>query len=205
MNKKIKICGLRSAEDIRIVNELKPDFIGYIFYPKSKRFITYAKAALLNHLLDDDIKSVGVFVNEKISRIIEAVRVAELDIVQLHGEEDKTYIDLLRKAVSCEIINVVRVGDEDFVFQETDVDYNLFDTKVKGYGGEGATFEWDRIKSIQTDKPIILAGGIGPANINEALHTNADIIDLSSSVEVEGKKSYELVKTVIEAVRRYEL
>ena len=205
MKKKIKICGIQTAHDIAIVNQEKPDYIGYIFYPKSKRYITYAKAALLTHLLDDTIQSVGVFVNERISRVIQAVHTAQLDVIQLHGDEDAHYIQQLRNATDCQLVKVYRVGNSKVEFKELDVDYYLFDTNVREYGGTGRTFDWTTIQHIQTDKPVFLAGGIGPTNIKAALDMGVDGIDLSSSVEVDGSKDPILIRQVIQEVRRYPL
>ena len=201
--KKIKICGLQSSEDISIVNKYKPDYIGYIFYPKSKRFISYSRAALLNHLLDENIQSVGVFVNEKISRIIEAVHTVGIDIVQLHGDENESYIKQLKRGIDCKIIKVFKATNNTIEFKAFNADYYLFDTKVSGYGGKGIRFNWELLNQIRTSKPIFLAGGIDKENIHKALETNASIIDLSSSVEIDGKKDEYSIKKVIEAVRRY--
>lgn len=204
MPKKIKICGIQTEKDIHIMNQLKPDFAGFIFYKKSKRFVPYSKAALLTHQLDGNIKSVGVFVNEKVNKVIEAVRTAKLDIVQLHGDEPDAYIDYLKTTLNCKIINVFRVNQQDTSFHEVNADYYLFDTKVKAYGGTGTSFNWDILQNINTKKPILLAGGINTENIKKALQTKADILDISSAVEVNDNKNFELTKHMIETVRGYQ-
>lgn len=202
MPKKIKICGLRSIDDINIVNNLLPDFIGFIFYKKSKRYIEPTKAKELNESLDKNIKSVGVFVNEEIETVIKISNLVNLNIIQLHGNESEEYINKLNTLTNKEIIKVYRVKD-NITFSEVDVTYYLFDTFVENYGGEGKVFDWSKIEDIDTSKRVILAGGINIDNIDKALRTKADIIDLSSAVEIEGKKDYKLVKQVIEAVRRF--
>ncbi|MFW6298947.1 MAG: phosphoribosylanthranilate isomerase [Bacillota bacterium] len=203
MRKKIKICGIQSDADITIMNTLKPDFIGYVFYPKSKRYVEPSKARALNRRLDPSIRTVGVFVNESVEKVTETVHQATIDIVQLHGDEDEAYVNQLRNQTDAEIIKVFRVKDGSGDFPPMDVDYYLFDSRVKAYGGVGQTFDWNILKTITLDKPIILAGGIGADNIGEALRTQAAILDVSSAVEVNGKKDFTLTKNMIETLRRY--
>ena len=96
METKIKICGLFRPEDIESVNEAEPDFVGFVFYPKSRRYVSPEKAAELRRNLKPAIKTVGVFVNLSVEQVCDIVRIVQLDIVQLHGDEDSEYITALR-------------------------------------------------------------------------------------------------------------
>ena len=201
---KIKICGLRREEDICYVNECKPDYIGFVF-AESKRKVTKEEAKKLKELLSSDILSVGVFVNEEITKLAEIVNEGIIDIVQLHGEETDAYIDELRKYINdTKIIKAVRVASKEDVYrsEKTHADYLLFDTFSKdAYGGTGKAFDWSCIKEVK--RPFFLAGGIGIYNVQEAIKTSgAYAVDVSSSVETNGYKDREKVLEIVKRVKR---
>ena len=188
----IKICGIRRKEDIDIISKYKPDYIGFIF-AKSKREVTPETVAEITKNLDKDIKKVGVFVNATYEKINEAVQVAKLDVVQLHGDENDEYISNLD--CKCEIWKAVRVRDGEDLDKYTD----------KEYGGSGQTFDWHGGGSIKTDKPIMLAGGIKTENVIEGINIFKPVgVDISSSVETDGFKDEQKIKKFIETVRSYE-
>ena len=108
---KVKMCGMRRKEDIAYANEVKPDAVGYIFFPKSKRYVTGQQAKELNTNLDQNILSVGVFVNETTEKVVEIAKQVPLDVIQLHGDEDQTYIEQLKQQTDKEIWKAVRVKD----------------------------------------------------------------------------------------------
>ena len=108
---KVKMCGMRRKEDIAYANEVKPDAIGYIFFSKSKRYVTGQQARELDQNLDQKILSVGVFVNETIEKVTEIANEVPLDVIQLHGDEDVIYIEQLRQQTDKEIWKAVRVKD----------------------------------------------------------------------------------------------
>ena len=108
---KIKLCGLSRAEDIEVANEILPEFVGFVFYEKSKRYITPEKAAALKNLLDKKISAVGVFVNEKIETVSEIAKF--LDLIQLHGTEDENYISTLRNYTDKKIIQAFKIKTAD--------------------------------------------------------------------------------------------
>ena len=110
MSTKIKICGLSRVEDIDAVNEVLPDYIGFVFWPKSKRYISPEQAADLKNRLDSKIKAVGVFVDEDIDIVCSLVKCGTIDVVQLHGSEDEDYIAAIRSRVDCEIIKAFNVN-----------------------------------------------------------------------------------------------
>lgn len=203
MNTKIKICGIRRQEDIEYVNEGMPDYIGFVF-AKSRRQINAETAMNLKKRLHPDIQAVGVFVNEEPERAAWAVNQGIIDIVQLHGDEDREYIQKLRKMMKWgKIIQAVRVLTAQDVKSGNDssADYLLFDKfSPKAYGGTGESFDWELIDSVK--KPFFLAGGIDCENVKKAvslLHPYA--IDVSSAVETEGVKDRNKILDIIKAVR----
>ena len=180
---KIKLCGLSREEDIKAANILMPDFIGFVFAKKSKRFISRDKAIALKKILDPKIFSVGVFVNEKPELIASYLEDKIIDIVQLHGNEDDDYIKTLRKFTSKPIIKAFQIrGKKNLQEAETSTaDYILLD-----YGsGDGKIFDWSLIKNFS--RPYFLAGGLNPENVSEAIATlNPFAVDVSSGIESEG-------------------
>ena len=192
---KIKICGLKRPEDIRIVNRLKPDFVGFVF-AESKRKIDKKQAEKLREALDPDIPAVGVFVNEPI-----------IQLVQLHGNEDDCYIEEIRKNLpDTPLIKAVRVQSKEQILEaeKLDVDYLLLDTYVKGqYGGSGTGFDKALIPKLT--KPYFLAGGLDAENVNENIsRCNSFAVDVSSAVETDGVKDETKIEEFIERVRNHE-
>ncbi len=198
---KIKICGLKTIEDIQMANRLKPDFVGFVF-AGSKRRITPETAAELRTELLPEIRSVGVFVNEKINQIVSLVRNGAVDYIQLHGDEGEAYIRQLQEKTNIPVIKAVRVrGREDILrAAKLPCEYLLLDTyKTEEYGGSGETFQWELIPELE--KPFLLAGGLSAGNIAEALKCSSPwAVDVSSSVETDGRKDEEKVRKFIEAV-----
>lgn len=201
---KIKICGIKRAEDIRYVNLYRPDYIGFIF-AKSKRRIDTAAAFQLKSLLDPGIKAVGVFVNEPVERIAALCKEQIIDMVQLHGEEDEEYIIKLKSLIPNMVIKAVRVGEKGKIEGSLNHpgDYLLFDTYNKSvYGGSGLTF--DRSYLPKSSKPFFLAGGLKKENIIEAIkESNPYCVDISSGVETDGVKDERKIREIIELVRAY--
>lgn len=200
----IKICGIRREEDIEIINKYKPDYIGFIF-AKSKRQVTPERAAQLSQMITGDTKTVGVFVNARYGDIKNAVRIAGLDVVQLHGDEDGEYIKNLD--ADCEIWKAVRVRDGADIPDVEGADRILLDKyNEKEYGGSGETFDWSSVGTVKTDKPIILAGGLNKDNVNNGIKIfNPLCVDVSSSVETDGFKDEKKIKEFIIAVRNSEI
>lgn len=196
---KIKICGIQYKEEIEFLNLLKPDYIGFVF-AISKRQIDYHKAKVLKAYLQPSIETVGVFVNHNIEEIIQLAEEGIINLVQLHGSEDKGYIENLKRYIRLPLIKAIQVG-EKIELPDVDVDYYLLDKKSeRSHGGTGECFDWSLLGN--TGKPYFLAGGIGADNIDEALSYSPYCIDLSSKVEVDGKKDMHKVKEVIEKVRK---
>ncbi len=192
---KIKICGLFREEDIQYVNEVKPDYIGFVF-AKSKRQVTYQQASKLRQLLNKDIKAVGVFVNEDINFIVKLVNNHIIDIIQLHGSENDDYISRIKNQTDVPIIKAIKVSCADDLNVNYNVDYYLLDNKVSG---SGKSFDWSLIKKM--DKPVFLAGGISLENIDQAIDIADYGIDVSSGVETNGIKDFNKIKEIVRRVR----
>ncbi|MEY8355323.1 phosphoribosylanthranilate isomerase [Lachnospiraceae bacterium 54-53] len=202
--KRIKICGLTRREDVLAVNRWKPDYAGFVFAP-GKRRITGAKAGELRKLLLPEIPAAGVFVNSPMNDIVSLAENRTIDLIQLHGDEDRDYILELKKCLGplYPVIKAIRVrtGEDMTRACELPADFLLFDTYTRdAYGGSGKVFDWSMIPPV--NKPWFLAGGICASNLEEAMRTEAFCLDLSSSVETEGKKDPEKIKTIIQTVRR---
>lgn len=197
----IKLCGIRRREDVSIVNEFLPDYIGMILTEGFRRTVDMDTARELSKLVDKRIKKVGVFVNEPAPNVRAVAERLDLDVIQLHGDEDREYIRSLN--VKCEIWKAVRVrSSEDIANAEKlGCDRLLLDSFVKNaMGGTGVTADWDIIKNTDISLPYFLAGGIGEDNMAAALEI-CQSIDLSGSVETNGVKDREKVRRIMELYR----
>ena len=187
---KIKICGMKYWDNIEQVAALQPDYLGFIFYKKSKRNFDGDIPNIPNA-----IKKTGVFVNESLDFILEKVRKYNLAAIQLHGNESPELCTELKSNENVEIIKVFSVG-EKFDFESLEkyeevCDYFLFDTKGKEKGGNGIIFKWGLLNNYSSEKPYFLSGGIGldaVQDIHEFFKTDASkfciALDLNSKFEV---------------------
>lgn len=198
---KVKICGLKRVEDAEMLNELRPDFAGFIFAP-SKRQISLEQALKIRAALDDAIPAVGVFVNEPIENIVSIVASRAIQIVQLHGDEDNTYIEELGKRITLPIIKAVAVKDTSDIKKEYAADILLYDTYQSGVaGGTGKTFNWDLLK--EATRPFFLAGGLHAGNLEAAIQqVQPYAVDISSGVETDGVKDFEKIRSVMKIIGR---
>ena len=210
MNKlKIKICGMKFAANIAAVASLQPDYLGFIFYGQSPRFISDVSAELIKYI-PSEIKTVGVFVNEDLEVVKKKVNLYQLKAVQLHGNEAPGYCaDLKSTLGGIEVIKAFGV-DEEFDFSILDgyndvVDYFLFDTKTKAHGGSGKTFDWKILENYELNKAYFLSGGIDlehAAAIKQIEDSRLYALDINSRFEVEpGVKDVEKVKAFITAIK----
>lgn len=196
---KIKLCGLKRDCDIDYANECMPDYIGFVFYEKSRRYIQPVDALRLKEKLSKDIKSVGVFVDEKIENILDIDKKGIIDIIQLHGSESEEYIKKLREHTDKPIIKAISINDSSDIKKanECTADFLLLDN---GKGGTGEAFDWRIVKDVK--KPYFLAGGLGIDNINEALRVLSPYaVDTSSGIETDGYKDKEKMCNFVLAVR----
>ena len=197
---KIKICGMKFPENIRAVAALKPDFMGFIFYPKSPRFAEPLDVSVLN-TLPPTIKKIGVFVNENLENILTIIYKYNLDGVQLHGTELVKMCRELRKAGYI-VIKAFPIAAA-YNFRVTKAyegvcDYFLFDTKTDAYGGSGVKLNWAMLDEYKGETPFLLSGGIA-ADDEEAIlkieHPKFAGVDLNSKFEVKpGEKNVKLLK-----------
>jgi phosphoribosylanthranilate isomerase len=203
---KIKICGLKYRENLEGVIACLPDFVGFIFYAKSPRFVRADSDVFCVDC--KGVGKIGVFVNETPEEIARVVETCGLDGVQLHGEESARQIEVLRKLLpKTLIVKAVSVAGPSSIaccLEYADlVDYFLFDTATPSYGGSGKQFDWSVLFSYQLKVPFILGGGLHPLNIGEVpkIH-NLKGFDFNSKLEERpGIKSLELVKEAIRTVR----
>ena len=196
---KIKLCGMKSALDIEYANELKPEYVGFIFFPKSRRYVTPEKAAELRPRLDSSIISVGVFVDEDIDTIADIVKAGTIGAVQLHGNEDDDYIAKLREKTDVTIVEAFKVKTVEDIeaSKKSTADFILLDSGA----GSGKTFEHGLIQNV--DRPFFLAGGLYPENVVEAINKYEPYaVDVSSSLETAGFKDKQKMTAFVKAVRK---
>ena len=217
----IKICGMRRKEDIEAANACRPDYIGFILSPGFRRSVTPEDAELLARRLAPGILKVGVFVNESVEKVVEAA--GFLDLIQLHGSEDNAYIRDLRGRLATTndprgraattndprgrlLIQAFRIRSADDLKRamESEADYLLLDNGT----GTGEAFDWSLISDAEVlmcgeaAKPWILAGGLGPDNVAEAVRRFKPFaVDLSSGAETDGWKDPEKMARCVQAVR----
>ena len=196
---KVKMCGMRRKEDIAYANEVKPDAVGYIFFPKSKRYVTGQQAKEFDQDLDQDILSVGVFVNETIEKVIEIANQVPLDVIQLHGDEDHTYVEQLKQQTDKEIWKVVRVKDTNDIkeAEKLPVDKLLLDTFTEEkdmYGGTGKVMNYNLIPKEGISKPFFIAGGLHSKNIKEITKKGQYVPEIVMNAVNELNEAYEKYK-----------
>lgn len=202
---KLKVCGLTQSDQIQKLISLQTDFLGFIFYEKSLRYV-------LKHLSLQQISAikhsgkVGVFVNENLEKIVETAEKAKLNFIQLHGDEDEYFITELRKKLNSEIriIKVIRIGNQNSEELQKTInqyaqtnDYILFDTDSKSFGGTGKTFDWNLLNEIEIPLPYFLSGGISEENTENIgiLQQKPFALDINSRFETEpGVKNINQIK-----------
>ena len=188
---KLKVCGMRSEENIKsLITQIRPDWMGLIFYAKSPRFVSEDFADSIKGLA---IPKVGVFVNANLNEIKNAISVFDLHTIQLHGEESVDFTKSVKEETGLEVFKVFSVK-EDVDWKELEnylpfVDYFLFDTFTKEYGGSGKTFDWQILRSYPFDKPFLLSGGLSLENIKDIQKLKSEIpqlagLDINSKFEI---------------------
>jgi phosphoribosylanthranilate isomerase len=200
---KIKICGITNLEDALAAVRFGADMLGFIFYPKSPRYIDREKAWEIIRQIPTSIDTVGVFVNPSIQEIQETAQQGWFNWIQLHGEETADFCRSLHW-LNIRLIKAVRVKNRSDIEQSLTypTDAILLDTYTDGlYGGSGETFDWSWIG--YPPRRLFLSGGIGPHNILEALEVGAYAIDINSTVEsTPGKKDHEKMKQLFDTISR---
>ena len=213
---KIKICGMKYPDNIQEVANLQPDYLGFIFYNKSKRFVLDENDATFDEFIFKDtlrVQKVGVFVNEEIKNIIRISTAYNINILQLHGDETSEFCEDL-KLLDYTIIKAFGIH-KDFDFSilgeyEEVCDYFLFDTKSNDYGGTGQHFDWNLLKQYNNAKPIFLSGGLTIQDIPKVCEELKDIdihaLDFNSKLEKDvGLKDVALCRETITQCRNVTL
>ena len=205
---KIKVCGMRDGQNIREVESLHPDMMGFMFWPGSKRYVSRKPDYL------PQVSRVGVFVNPEPADVVAKVREYGLNRIQLHGTESAELCRTIHQAIGLPITKAISIASAtDFdacraYEQEPSVDLFLFDTKCSGWGGSGQSFDWSLLDSYQGSKPFLLAGGIGPGmeeSIAGIKHPHFYGIDLNSRFETEpAVKEINKLSLFINNIRNYE-
>ncbi|MDE7329195.1 MAG: phosphoribosylanthranilate isomerase [Clostridia bacterium] len=198
---KIKFCGLSREQDIQAANQLLPDYIGFVFAKNSKRYVSEVQAAKLKSLLSPAIKAVGVFVDEKVEVVADLLNRGVIDIAQLHGNEDGSYVDRLKSLTDKKILQAFKINAKQDVLRakSSGCDFVLLD----GGSGDGKTFDYSLIKDF--DRPFFLAGGLTADNLQSALSLKPYAVDCSSGIETNGAKDPAKMADFIQTIRRFEL
>lgn len=200
---------MRDPENISVVAAVMPDFLGFIFYPESKRFAGFGPSPEILESIPDSILKVGVFVNENQERVLEISRDWNLDVVQLHGQETPEYCSQIRNS-GIPVFKAFPVG-EQFDFETVNTysgvcDYFLFDTKAHLPGGTGQKFNWQLLENYKGDVPFFLSGGIGPEDVEAVRNFQHPMlfgIDINSGFEIgPALKDVEKVQEFVAALRR---
>ncbi|GAB2630479.1 phosphoribosylanthranilate isomerase [Belliella aquatica] len=206
---KLKVCGMRSEENIKgLISQINPHWMGLIFYAKSPRFVSKDFADSIKGLT---ISKVGVFVNANLDEIKKAISLFDLHTIQLHGDESVGFTKSVKEETGLEIFKVFSVK-ENVDWSELEgylpyVDYFLFDTFTKGYGGSGKTFDWQILRSYPFEKPFLLSGGLSLENIKDIQKLYSEIpqlagLDINSKFEIEpGFKDIDRIEEFWEKVR----
>ena len=206
---KIKVCGMKYPDNIREIVKLKPDYIGFIFYEKSPRYVGKEIDPEILDSVPSSIKKVGVFVNASEREMKNSITRNSLDVVQLHGNESPEMCQIIRMA-GVEVVKAFPV-DEDFDFHSIQryresCNAYLFDTKTPGYGGSGKQFNWELLDEHNFTKPVFLSGGIGLEDAERIVALNnkdIKVVDINSRFESEpGVKDIDKVQKFIDIIRQ---
>lgn len=209
---RIKVCGMTSTQQVKQLEEMGVEFAGFIFYPKSPRYVFKNMPANEIKRIKGKINKVGVFVNANADEILRAVDECDLHLVQLHGNESPAVCETISKRVT--VIKAFRIVDEDNIewkirdYYDT-VDMYMFDTEGAGYGGTGKKFNWELLKEQNIQKPFFLSGGIAPGDAEklkaferEAVAKDLFAIDINSKFEVApGVKDLDKVRGFVERLK----
>ena len=181
-----KVCGLKHPENIKQTAELKPNYMGFIFYPQSKRFVG---EDFIIPAIPSEIKKVGVFVNASATYIIDKIDQYKLDLIQLHGDEKPDFCEVFNHLIP--VIKAFGI-DESFDFKKLEAykeccSYFLFDTKTTEYGGSGKSFDKKILEKYDNSIPFFLSGGLGLEEVEKLVSEKSKIyaIDVNSKFEIE--------------------
>ena len=203
---KVKICGLRTLEAARAAERAGADFLGFIMWPESRRYVSATQAASIVLAIESGALSVGVFVDQPLEEVVALARHCRFNAIQLHGHEPPEYAEALRAEADVRIIKAFRWRDDFSAEAANDypAELVLLDTFKKGMaGGTGKSFRWrEAAKETQKlKKPLLLAGGISAENAKEAAQTLSPFaLDVSGSLEENGEKSPQKIRSFMETI-----
>lgn len=211
---RIKVCGMTSTEQVLQLDEMGVEFAGFIFYPKSPRYVhKFMPKPEVKKIKGKGINKVGVFVNAPVEEVLQAVDDCGLHLVQLHGDETPKYCEKIANYVG--VVKAFRLREEDNVLWKVKdyldiADMFLFDTEGAGYGGTGKQFDWNILRGLQIGKPFFLSGGIGPEDAEklaqfakEPVAKDLFSIDVNSKFEITpGIKDMEALTRFIPLVKQ---
>ena len=199
---KIKLCGLSRPEDIIGANRLKPDYIGFVFWKRSRRYVTPKSAAALRQFLWPEIRAVGVFLDADPEQEAALYNEGVIDMIQLHGHEDEEHIRRVRELTGGAPGRLIKAfmirSDEDIRrAEQSSADYILLDSGA----GSGTLFDWELL--TKTERPFFLAGGLTSGNVADAVEIlRPYAVDVSSGIETDGRKDLAKMTAFVRAVRR---
>ena len=199
---KIKLCGLMRPSDIEAANLLHPDYVGFVFARKSRRYVSLERVKTLKELLHPDILAVGVFVDEEPDAVAAWLAAGVIDLAQLHGGEDEAYMEKLRGLTDKPINKAFSVKGEGDIrnANESSADYVLLDA---GDGGTGTAFDRELLAGM--NRPYFLAGGLEPSTVGEAVRRWRPYgVDVSSGIETDGVKDADKMREFVDHVRKVE-
>ena len=210
---KIKVCGISSVDEALALHKEGVNYMGFIFYPGSKRYVLNALTLeQIKNIQMPGVLKVGVFVNEPMEKVIATATAAGLDMVQLHGDETPNYCKEM--ANHYPVIKAFRISETDDVAYKIaeyleEVDYLLFDTASSVYGGSGISFDWKKLANATGQKPYFLSGGIGPDDVSKITSFvesdaagNCIAVDVNSKFETApGQKNIQLLQSFIPTIK----
>ncbi len=210
---RVKVCGMTDMDQVRDLDEMGVEFCGFIFYPKSPRYIFKHVPSTEIKKIKGKINKVGVFVNAYTDEIVRIVDDCGLYLVQLHGDETPRECEKISSYVTT--IKAFRLGhDENILWKIKDyqdvVDMFMFDTEGAGYGGTGTKFDWNKLKGLNIKKPFFLSGGIMPDDYENILDFRKDVVgkdlfavDINSKFEItSGIKDIKMVNSFVNNIKR---
>lgn len=200
---RIKMCGIKRIADVEAANTCRPEYVGFVFAPESKRFVSPQTAKALKQALDKEIQAVGVFVDAPLEEVSSLLKEGIIDLAQLHGREGEAYIRSLKEQTNKPVIKAFRMnalGDKInetlSAIEHSSADFVLLDSKA----GCGEVFEWGMIETVQ--RPYFLAGGLDISNVSTAIEKlQPYAVDVSSGIETDGVKDKDKMEAFVTLVR----
>ncbi len=209
---RVKVCGMTDLDQVNQLNDMGVEFCGFIFYPKSHRYVFKHMSAVTIKKIKGNINKVGVFVNADVEDVLQTVDDCGLYLVQLHGDESPRACEKIADYVS--VIKAFRLSDDDNIlwkikdYQDV-VDMFLFDTEGVGYGGTGKKFNWETLMNLNINKPFFISGGIQPGDVAALKEFSKNMVgkdlfavDVNSKFEISpGYKDMEKVRTFVSQLK----